>query len=81
MSYPEETVREVQSYLRQAYELCRDRHIRFMVVFIPEKYRVYHDLSNVRLSTDELRSWTVNDLPRLLHRLLADLSPEMNILT
>lgn len=77
VSYPEETVREVQSYLREAYELCRDRHIRFMVVFVPEKYRVYHDLSNVRLSTDELRSWTVHDLPRLLRRLLADLSPDI----
>ena len=77
VSYPEETVREAQSYFREAYELCRDRGIRFMVVFVPEKYRVYHDLSNVRLSTDELRSWTVNDLPRLLRRLLAELSPDI----
>ena len=48
-----------------------------MVVLVPKKYRVYHDLSNVRLSTDELRSWTVNDLPRLLRRLLAELSPDI----
>jgi hypothetical protein len=73
----EGTLRKVQSSFSEAYRLCRDHDIRFVVVFVPEKYRVYHDLSNVRLSTDELRSWTVNDLPRLLHRLLAELSPEI----
>ena len=49
--------------IAEAAKLCREHNIRFMVAFIPEKYRVYRDLRNVSLSTDAVRQWHVSDLP------------------
>ena len=31
-------------YIAEAAKLCRERNIRFIVAFVPDKYRVYHDL-------------------------------------
>ena len=59
----EDKVSQVVTYLAKAAMLCRERNIRFIVAFIPEKYRVYHNLSNVQLSSDALRSWQVAPLP------------------
>lgn len=36
-----EALEEVRSILRQAYELCRRNDARFLVIFIPTKFRVY----------------------------------------
>lgn len=59
----EEKVSQVMTYLAAAATLCRERNIRFIVAFIPGKYRVYHNLSNVQLTSDAIRSWQVAPLP------------------
>ena len=71
------SLRRAVAPIVEAAKLCRDRHIRFIVAYVPEKYRVYHDLSNVALSTEEVRSWTVDDLPARFERLLSELSPDI----
>lgn len=71
------TLRRAVAPIVEAAKLCRDRHIRFIVAYVPEKYRVYHDLPNVALSTEEVRSWTVDDLPARFQRLLSELSPDI----
>ncbi len=73
----EDEVKGVSKYILEAYRLCRERNIRFMVVFVPEKYRVYHDLDNFELGTEELRSWRVNDLPSRLKQVLTALAPDL----
>jgi hypothetical protein len=60
--------------------LCRQRQIRFLVVFVPEKYRVYHDLSNFEFGTEGLRSWKVNDLPSRLKQILTAFAPDIEYL-
>lgn len=70
--YPsDEELRRVTAYILEAAQLCREQNIRFIVLFVPEKYRVYHDLANFEVGTEELRSWRVSDLPQRLQRLLA----------
>ena len=71
-----ETLRRAAEPLAEAAALCRKRGIRFIVAFVPEKYRVYHDLANVSLGTEEIRAWTVDDIPRRLERFLAEQAPD-----
>jgi hypothetical protein len=49
--------------ITEAAMLCRERNIRFLVAFIPEKYRVYQYLSNVEFVSDAMQSWRVSSLP------------------
>jgi hypothetical protein len=44
-----------------------------MAAFIPEKYRVYHDLSNVTFRSDAIQTWPVSNLSVELARRLAQL--------
>lgn len=61
----------------QAAQLCHERGIRFLVAFVPEKFRVYHDLHNVSLATAALRQWHVSDLPVQLQELLETSHPHL----
>ena len=69
----ESRLRKVLLPLAEAAALCREQNIAFMVAFIPEKYRVYHDLSNVTFGSDASRSWEVSRSPVELGRRLAQL--------
>lgn len=61
----------------EAAKLCRDRDIRFLVAFVPEKFRVYHDLDNVSLTTEAIRQWRVSDLPTQVQQLLEESDPRI----
>jgi SGNH hydrolase-like domain, acetyltransferase AlgX len=59
----EDKIAKTVAYLAEAARLCRERNIRFLVAFVPEKYRVYHNINNVELVSDAIRSWHVSPLP------------------
>lgn len=59
--------------ITEASALCRERNIEFIVVFVPDKYRVYYDLASVRLTSESLHVSAVSDLPAELGRRLAKL--------
>lgn len=61
------------AYLAEAARLCRERNIRFLVVFVPEKYRVYHNINNVELASDAIRSWQVSPIPEEIGARLSEL--------
>lgn len=71
------TLHKAAAPIAEAAKLCRERNIRFLVAFVPEKYRVYHDLGNVSLTTDAVRQWQVVDLPDHMRRLLMSLEPSI----
>ena len=60
-------------YIAEAAKLCRERNIRFIVTFVPEKYRVYHDLSNVTHRSDMVYFPPIDSLPDELARRLTRL--------
>jgi hypothetical protein len=64
---------KVLDAITQAARLCRERNIRFVVAFIPEKYRVYHSLSNVEFVSNAMQSWRVSPLPEEIGKRLAAL--------
>jgi hypothetical protein len=74
----DDEVKTVSEYILEAYRLCREQDIRFVVVFVPEKYRVYHDLGNFEFGTEELRSWKINDLPSRLKQILTAFAPDID---
>jgi hypothetical protein len=69
----EEHLGKALRYIAEAATLCRERNIRFLVAFIPNKYRVYHDLSNVELSSGPMQFWHVDSLPEEIGTRLAEL--------
>ncbi|HEX2055900.1 MAG TPA: hypothetical protein VHF07_05370, partial [Nitrospiraceae bacterium] len=75
-SFPSDgDLRAAANYIAEAARLCRERNIRFIVVFVPDKYRVYADLANVAWNSEEARSWRVDDAPERLRRILASMIP------
>jgi PAS domain S-box-containing protein len=64
--------------LAEAYRLCRERGIRFVVVFAPTTFRVYHGLARLIDVSDEIKRWVINDLPERLRTILADIAPDID---
>ena len=60
-------------HLAEAAEVCRERNIRFVVAFIPQKYRVYYSLHNVEFASGPMRSWEVHPLAEEIDRRLTEL--------
>lgn len=71
----EKTLQQATAFIAEAAQLCREQNIRFLVAFVPEKYRVYHDLPNVSLLTDAVRQWRVSSMPDQLKQILVQLEP------
>jgi lysophospholipase L1-like esterase len=72
--FSERQLNKTIAYIAEAARLCRERNIQFVVAFIPEKYRVYHSLRNVELTSSTVRSWQVNSLPDEMGMRLAELN-------
>jgi SGNH hydrolase-like domain, acetyltransferase AlgX len=66
----------VHAVLAQAHELCRRHGIDLVVVFIPTKFRVYHDLCHFDHDSPCL-SWPADGLPNELAELVGQVSTEI----
>lgn len=75
-SWPLDRLREV---LQDAHALCRDRGIKLIVMFIPTKLRVYRE-SCAFEEESVCAQWPVDDLPRVVGRLVAGISPDLSYL-
>jgi hypothetical protein len=74
----ERAIHKAAAPIEEAAKLCREQNIRFVVAFVPGKYRVYHDLSNVSWSTDAVRQWSgMPNLPEQLQQLLMEVEPRI----
>ena len=71
----ESTLQQAAALIAKAAKLCQKQNIRFLVAFVPEKYRVYHDLPNVSLLTDAVRKWHVSSMPDQFKQVLTRLDP------
>ncbi|UVT16985.1 MAG: PAS domain S-box protein [Nitrospira sp.] len=66
--------------IQEAYQLVQQEGARFMVVFAPHAFRVYHDLAHFQGIGGGVTRWDVNDLPERLRQMMADISPEIDYL-
>ncbi|MGH8567597.1 MAG: alginate O-acetyltransferase AlgX-related protein, partial [Gammaproteobacteria bacterium] len=75
-----ERLEKVRAAIEEAYALCRERGIRFVLVFVPSTYRVYRGLPNFRPGMESLAQLKINDLPERLRALAHRISPQMEFL-
>lgn len=75
-----EDLQKVATSLDEAYQLALQEGARFMVVFAPVAYRVYHNISEFEDVEGGSTQWLLNDLPHRLHDIVADISPEIDYL-
>ena len=61
----ERAVTITRQVLTDAAKECRERGIRFVVAFVPTKWRVYHSLVRIEPNS-ELAEWTLTDLNQRL---------------
>lgn len=70
---------ETVSILRTASDLCASQQVRFVVVLVPEKFRVFQPIC--RFPKESVcGKWTLSDLPERLRRGLASASPKAGFL-
>jgi hypothetical protein len=62
--------------LAEARRLAAAQGASFLLVFAPDKFRVYHDLCRYPPESN-CRRWVVSDLPERLSRAVAQVSPEI----
>jgi hypothetical protein len=61
----------IRSIFREADALCRANAASFLVVFVPDKFRVYKQF--IQLDPESrLRYWVINDLPQRLEALVRE---------
>lgn len=75
-----EDLQKVATSLDEAYQLALQEGARFMVVFAPVAYRVYHDINEFEDVGGGGTRWALNDLPDRLHDIVTDISPEIDYL-
>jgi hypothetical protein len=69
----------LREILREAHALCRARGIKLIVMFIPTKLRVYRPVCTFEPGS-VCATWPVDDLPRIIGRLVAGISPDLDYL-
>jgi hypothetical protein len=67
------------SIVTEAYKMSAAQGARFLFVFAPEKFRVYHDFCQFPAQS-ECAKWTVNDLPDRLRKNVEAISPSIGYL-
>jgi hypothetical protein len=69
----------LRAILQDAHDLCRDRGIKLIVVFIPTKLRVYRELCTFEEGS-VCSQWPIDDLPQTIARMVAGISPDLDYL-
>ena len=62
-----------------AKELCSAHRTRFLFVYAPTKFRVYHDSTEFPVES-ECHKWVVNDMPERLRKQVGPLSSQIGYL-
>ena len=68
---------KLKAVLTEAYALCQEQGIRFMVAFVPVKHRVHVGLPNFQPSTERMRNVRISDLPQQVRELIRSISPDI----
>lgn len=72
-------VEEVTGILAEARRLADASGARLLVVFAPDKFRVYHDFCRYPAGS-ECSRWVVNDLPDRLRKAVGTISPDIGFI-
>lgn len=70
---------EIRLILGQAHKLCHAAEAKFLLVFVPTKFRVYRDF--MEFDSHALpRDWVINDLPQKIEAMVSEDLPDVKFL-
>jgi hypothetical protein len=75
-----DAIQKTGAILAEAYRLCREQGIRFLVVFAPAEHRIYDGLPSLLEVSDRVKPWRVNDVPQRLEAAVRKLAPAVEYL-
>jgi hypothetical protein len=67
---------ETTRIIATGYNLCAAQGARFIFVFIPDKFRAFHN-SCTFPEASECRNWVVNDLPERMRKAVTSIAPDI----
>ena len=67
---------ETARIIADGYNLCAARGARLVFVFVPDKFRVFHDFCTFPEGS-ECRRWAVNDLPERMRKAVTSIAPDI----
>jgi len=67
---------ETTRIIATAHNLCITQGARLVFVFIPDKFRVFHDFCSFPEGS-ECRSWVVSDLPGRMQKAVTSIAPDI----
>jgi SGNH hydrolase-like domain, acetyltransferase AlgX len=70
---------ETTRIIATSHKLCAAQGARLVFVFIPDKFRVFHNLCSFP-EASECRNWTVNDLPERMRRAVTSIASDIGYL-
>ena len=71
-------LQKTMTVIEEAYRLVRQEGARFIVVFIPQAFRVYRDSADFERIGGGMVQWDMNDLPDRIRKMVTDISPEID---
>jgi hypothetical protein len=66
--------------IEEASRLVRSDGARFIVVFAPTAFRVYHGIADFEMVDGDVTRWVVDDLPDRLSKMISEISPDIGYL-
>lgn len=75
-----EALRKSVAAIEEAYRLVQNEGARFIVVFAPTAFRVYHDIVNFDIDGGNITQNELNDLPDRFHKMITEISPDIGYL-
>ena len=66
--------------IEEAYRLVQNEGARFIVVFAPTAFRVYHEIADFEKAGGDLTRWSLDDLPDRLRKMIYEISPDIGYL-
>lgn len=67
---------ETTRIIATAHNLCATQSARLVFVFIPDKFRVFHDFCSFPEGS-ECRNWVVSDLPERMQKAVTSIAPDI----
>jgi hypothetical protein len=74
-----EGLEETRHAIATAHQLAAAQGARFVFVYVPEKFRAFHDFCQFP-SQSECRTWVLSDLPQAMRITIAGISPDIGYL-
>jgi PAS domain S-box-containing protein len=75
-----DALRKSVAQIEEAYRLIQSEGARFIVVFAPTAFRVYHGIADFEMVDGGMTRWVLDDLPDSLRKMISEITPDIEYL-